>query len=178
MDLITIQKIPEGSGIPPSWLDKLLEFSEQVRQKAFELFEESGRPHGHDVNHWLEAEKQLLSTPRYELLETANSIDVCIEIPGFDAEEIEIVALSDALLVKADADSGHEKRKGDVRYSEFNDQTLFRRIPLPSQVDVTRVTAKLDKGILDITAPKIVAEEKETCRGCPSCEARSGGVRC
>ena len=166
MSSVPIQKIPEGKGIPPRWLDKLLEFSAQVRHKAFELFEESGRPHGNDVNHWLEAERQLTSAPRYELLETAKDIDVLIAIPGFNADEIGIVALSDALLVNADAGPGHEKREGQVRYSEFNDQALFRRIPLPAPIDVTRTTANLDNGLLTIAAPKAGAEAESECHAC------------
>lgn len=166
MSFISIQQLTEGKGIPHPWLERLLQFSEQVRHKAFDLFEESGRPHGHDVNHWLEAERQLISVPRYELLETASEIDVRIEIPGFDAEEIEIIALPEALLVKAEAGPEHEKREGVVRYTEFDDRSLFRRIALPTPIDVTGATARLDRGILSIAAPKAPAEAESECQVC------------
>ena len=175
MSSILVQKLTEGNGIPSPWLEKLLDFSAQVRHKAFELFEESGRPRGHDVNHWLEAEKQLLSVPRYEFLETAGEIEVCIAIPGFDAEEIGVVALPDALLVKADSGPSHENREGSVRYAEFNDQSQFRRIPLSTPIDVNRVTARLDKGILIISAPKAFLDAESECH---ICQAIQGGVPC
>lgn len=173
MSAIAVQKVKEGDGIPSCWLGDLLQFTEQVRRKAFKLFEESGRPHGHEVNHWLEAERQLLSVPRYELFETAEAIDVCIAVPGFDADEISVAALSDAVLIRAESGPMHEKHEGAVRYSEFDDRALFRRIPLPAQIDVNRVTARLDKGILTIAAPKTkVACE---CIGC-RCETAKGAA--
>ena len=32
--------------------------SERVRQHAFSLWEAAGRPHGHDLDHWLQAERE------------------------------------------------------------------------------------------------------------------------
>jgi HSP20 family molecular chaperone IbpA len=169
----SVQKVLEGKGIPAACLDKLIKFTERVRHKALELFEQSGRPDAHDVNR-LEAEKQLPSTPRYELLETADDLDVCVVVPGFDAEEIGIVALRDSLLVRAAANPGDRKREGQLLYSEFDDQILFRRIRLPEEIDVTRVRANLDKGILRIAAPK-VAEGEKSCGGvCGTCRATKG----
>ncbi len=178
MSNVPVQEITEGKGIPPAWVDKLLEFTEQVRHKAFELFEQSGRPHGHDVNHWLEAEKQLPTAPRYDVLETADEVDVCVAVPGFDAEEIGVVALPDSLLVKATSKIGLERRQGELLYSEFDDQTLFRRIPLPAEIDVTRVRANLDKGILRIAAPRAEEGKKSCGAACGACRAMKGGTRC
>ena len=30
-----------------------------IRERAYEIWEEAGRPHGKDVGHWLSAEQQL-----------------------------------------------------------------------------------------------------------------------
>jgi HSP20 family molecular chaperone IbpA len=167
---VPVQKVPEGKGIPLVWLERLTKFTEQVRHKAFEMFEESGRPHSHDVNRWLEAEKQLPSAPRYELLETKNEVDVCVAVPGFDVDEIGIVALRDSLLVRAASTSAAEKREGELLYAEFDDRTLFRRIKLPVEIDVASVSAKLDKGILSIAARKTAPDGETGCnQNCCTC---------
>jgi hypothetical protein len=31
----------------------------KIRQRAYGLFEAAGREHGHDLEHWLEAERQV-----------------------------------------------------------------------------------------------------------------------
>ncbi len=33
--------------------------SEHVRQRAFSLWEAAGRPNGHDLDHWLQAEREI-----------------------------------------------------------------------------------------------------------------------
>jgi HSP20 family molecular chaperone IbpA len=165
---VPVQRVPEGKGIPQAWLEKLTRFTEQVRHKAFEMFEGSGRPQGHDVNHWLEAEKQLPSVPRYELLETKTEVDVCVAVPGFDVDEIGIVALRDSLLVRAASTSGAETRAGELLYAEFDDRTLFRRIKMPAEIDVASVNAKLDKGILNISARKAAPQKKTVARIAPA----------
>jgi hypothetical protein len=37
--------------------EKLLQ---EIRKKAYELFEKSGRKHGNDLAHWFQAEKEIL----------------------------------------------------------------------------------------------------------------------
>lgn len=39
---------------------EMYESKEKVRVRAHQLWEEAGRPHGHDLEHWFQAEKELL----------------------------------------------------------------------------------------------------------------------
>ena len=34
--------------------------TEKIRVRAHQLWEQAGRPHGHDLEHWLQAEKEFL----------------------------------------------------------------------------------------------------------------------
>ena len=154
---IPVQKAVEEKALPPTWINELQGFSAQVGQKAFELFEKYGQPAGRQMEHWFEAEKQLLCVPRSQLLDTAGEYQARVALPGFDANEIEVTALPDSLLVKAEASQKREKLEGDVRFSEFSDQSLFRRIRLSELIDIAQVTAKLDKGVLKIVAQKAAA---------------------
>ena len=89
MPNIAVQKHNEETSLPEQCLAELRKFSDEIRGKAFDLFEKYGRPAGRDLEHWLKAEKQLLSMPRSELLETEAGFDLRIAVPGFDAKEIE-----------------------------------------------------------------------------------------
>jgi hypothetical protein len=40
---------------------------EQVRSRAFELYEQRGRADGHDLQDWLQAESEITSNKREEL---------------------------------------------------------------------------------------------------------------
>lgn len=37
-----------------------------IAQRAYELYEQRGHAHGHDLEDWLEAEQQILNEPRRE----------------------------------------------------------------------------------------------------------------
>jgi len=159
MSNIPVQEAAEEKDLPVSWINELQNFSECVGRRAFELFEKYGRPAGQQLEHWYEAEKQLSSVPRSELLDTGGEFEARVALPGFDANEIEVTALPDSLLVKAQASHTREKKDSEVRFSELSDQSLFRRIRLPEPIDIAQVTAKLDKGVLKIVAHKSAADK-------------------
>lgn len=46
---------------------------------------------------------------------------------------------------------------GNVPFCEFSDKSFFRRIGLAASVDVTELTASMNKGVLQGTAPKATA---------------------
>jgi HSP20 family molecular chaperone IbpA len=67
--------------------------------------------------------------------------------------------MPDALVIQADATHTHEGKSGDVCFCEFSEKKLFRRLQLPASVDVDKVTASVDKGILEVTAPKATTKQ-------------------
>jgi HSP20 family molecular chaperone IbpA len=60
----------------------------------------------------------------------------------------------------------HQKSGGDgeaeLKWSEFRSSDVMRRFELPADVDVERISASLDNGLLEITAPKAKAEVAES----------------
>jgi Protein of unknown function (DUF2934) len=40
------------------------ELHEQIRARAYQLYEERGKTEGHELEHWLQAEAELLPRPR------------------------------------------------------------------------------------------------------------------
>ena len=77
-----------------------------------------------------------------------------IAVPGFDAKDIQVSAMPVALVIQAETAHTHEGKSGDVCFCEFSGKQLFRRLDLPASVDVDKVSASVDNGILQITAPK------------------------
>ena len=68
------------------------------------------------------------------------------------------VTVPDALIVSTSSSHTHEKNEGNVRFCEFGQKTLFRRFDLPQPINLDKVTADLNKGVLDLTAPKAKQE--------------------
>jgi HSP20 family molecular chaperone IbpA len=128
--------------------------TERIRQRAFELFKRRGEGEGLALNDWLTAENALLVTPEADLIESDDKCELHIAVPGFDANDIDVSALPDALIVRAKNTHNHEKTEGNVRFCEFGEKSLFRRFDLPARIDIDKVTTSLQKGILKVTASK------------------------
>jgi HSP20 family protein len=72
------------------------------------------------------------------------------ELPGLDPDkDIEVTAESGGLNIRAER---REETKED-RHSEFKYGSLTRSISLPEGADPENITARYDKGILEVTVP-------------------------
>jgi HSP20 family protein len=98
-------------------------------------------------------------SPASELVDDKKEFRARIALPGFDAKDIQVSAMPDALVIQADATHTHEGKSGNVCFCDFSAKTLFRRLPLPASIDVDKVTASVDKGILEVTAPKATPKQ-------------------
>jgi HSP20 family protein len=159
MPSVAIQKHREAGRFPENLWQQMNSLTDEIRNRAFSLFERRGRTLGWDLDDWLQAEREVLWSPASELIEGKEDFRARIALPGFDPKDLEVTASPNALVVRAESTHKHEGKEGDVRICEFSGKKMFRRLDLPSEIDVERATASLDKGILEITAPKAVSKQ-------------------
>jgi HSP20 family molecular chaperone IbpA len=158
MSHVTICKCNSSEATPPTLLERMEAVTDSIRKRAFQIFQRRQNGGGSDLDDWLQAERDVVLSPPSELVEDEKKFTASIALPGFDAKDIEVSALPDAIVVQAAATHTDEEKEGDVRFSEFSGKQLFRRVDLPAPVDVDKVTASVDKGILRITAPKVTRQ--------------------
>jgi HSP20 family molecular chaperone IbpA len=154
MPQVAIEKLDEKRAAGSSVFNEMKTLSERIRRRAFELFERRGAGDGLAVNDWLNAERDLFRLPESELIEKDGKFEARVSAPGIDPEDVKVTALPDALIVKGSSTHKHERTDGDIRFCEFDQRMLFRRFDLPEPINVDRVTANLDKGVLQLTALK------------------------
>ena len=154
MSQVAIQKCKSYKTIPQTFLQRLEAITESIRKQAFLISQHRCGGIGSDVDDWLQAEREVVLSPTSELVDDEEEFRARIALPGFDAKDIQVSAMPDALVIHADANHTHEGERGDVRFCEFSGKTLFRRLELPAPIEVDKVSASLDKGILKVTAPK------------------------
>lgn len=132
---------------------KAEEAMDAVRRRAFELFEARGHAPGGDLDDWLRAERDVLLFPQAEVDESADVFSMKINAPGFDARDIEVIALPQELVVEAKTERlppGSEH----LEKSMFESRYLYTRFDLRTPIDTDKVTARIDEGELKIEAPK------------------------
>ena len=159
MSQVAVQKCKDIETTPQTLLEKVEAIAESIREQAFNLFQSRNGVDGYDVDDWLKAEKELVWSPASELTDNEKEFTARIAVPGFDAKDIHVSAMPDALIIQAETTHSHDAKKGDVRFCEFSDKQLFRRLDLPVSVDVDKVKASVENGILQVTAPKAATKE-------------------
>jgi HSP20 family protein len=153
MSQVAINKCSDSEALSQE-LQNAGRITDLIRERAFNLFQHRGGAYSSDLDDWLQAERDVVWSPPSELVDEGRAFSASLAVPGFDAEDIQLCALPDAIIVEADSSHSHEGKAGDICFREFSDKQLFRRMNLPGRIDVDHVSASIDKGILHITAPK------------------------
>jgi HSP20 family molecular chaperone IbpA len=143
MATIAIQRARETSSLPRQLVEEMESIGTKIRAKAHEIFLHRGSSPGRELDDWLEAERQLMWMPDTEVVEKPREFQARIDIAGVEPKDIRLIALPDSILLQAEPKSREAK--------------LFQRFTFSTPIDVEKVTAKLERGILEINAPKVRA---------------------
>jgi HSP20 family protein len=149
---ITIQKILNAA--PATISQELSSIFDEIRNRAFDLFERRGSVPGQDLDDWIQAEKELFFVPQAEWSETDAEFKITVAVPGYEAANVHITAQPNEILLRGNAEKQFKKKDDGVSYSEFAEKSMYRRFPLAAPIDVKRTTATIENGILTVTAPK------------------------
>ena len=154
MSNIAVEKLRDGDATPPALFERMTAIADKVRERAFEIFQCRGCAEGRSLEDWLQAERDIVESLKAELVEKEGKFQVRMAVEGFDVKDIRVVATPTTLFVHAEAKQKQEKREGDAYFSKFGQKQSFRRLDLPAPINVENVTASLDRGVLQIVAPK------------------------
>jgi HSP20 family molecular chaperone IbpA len=131
-----------------------------IARRAYEIFEANGRQFGRDMEDWFRAEHELMHPAYLEITESDNELAAKIEVPGFEAKELEISVGPSRVTLAGKHETAKEEKKEKTLYSERRANQIFRSFELPAEVDPERVTATLKDGVLDLKMPKAAAAKK------------------
>lgn len=157
MPAVAIEKCRNSENLPETISKELNEITETVQREAFNLFERRGGVIGSDLENWLSAERGVVWSPPSEVVERDDEYRARIALPGFQSKDLQVVATPDSVIVEAEKTHTHEGKEGTVRFCEFSDKKVFRRLDMPSPIDVDKTTASLENGMLQVNAPKAAA---------------------
>ena len=129
---------------------------EAISHRAYEIFEGNGYAPGHDLDHWFQAEKELLHPVHVEIKEVEDALSVKAEVPGFNEKELAINVEPRRLVISGRRETKREERKGKTVYSETCANQIMRVIELPTEVQAEKATATLKDGVVELNMPKVV----------------------
>ena len=95
-------------------------------------------------------------TPKIDIAETKDAIDLAAELPGVDEKDLDVTLADGILTIRGEKKTARDERDKDKNWHvvERSYGLFSRAISLPFDPDPGKVEAKFDKGVLHIHLPK------------------------
>ena len=89
-----------------------------------------------------------------DITESDDRYELSVELPGMDEKDVDVSVSDDTVTIKGEKRESSEKKEKDYHLTERRYGAFQRTFTLPRGVDGTKVSAKLSKGVLEVTMPK------------------------
>ena len=109
-------------------------------------------------------EKGISFTPAAEMQEKDDSIDLKLEIPGLESQDLDVQVTASAVAIKGERRQETKTQEQGMTRSEFRYGTFQRVISLPTRVQNDQVKADYKDGILHLHLPKAEAEKNQVVK--------------
>lgn len=93
-------------------------------------------------------------TPAIDVSENDKEITLTAELPGLSEEDVELVVQDGRMTLKGEKRHEEDREEEDYHVSERSYGSFQRSMPIPDRVDVDKVKASFDKGVLKVKMPK------------------------
>lgn len=157
MSKLDVRKIPTTKDRNLPIFEEFDEIADRIRVRAYNLFQNRGFSEGQDLDDWLTAEREIC-WPATVLTEKDDEFEIMVALAGFEPEDISVTATPRELFIKAsrsdERKASKEEKGAHVLWNEFRSNDVYRRIEFPADVNVDKISAELERGMLEIEAPK------------------------
>lgn len=102
----------------------------------------------------------LVFTPSVDIFETDKELVLLADMPGVNAEDLNIDLRDDTLTLTGDVRPDQQPGESEI-FIEYEVGKYYRQFSLSEIIDQTRIDAQLKDGVLRLTLPKV---EKATPR--------------
>ncbi len=92
--------------------------------------------------------------PPVDIYETDNEIVLKAELPGIDIKDIDITVEDGVLTLKGERKFEEEVKRENYHRIERSYGRFVRSFSLPNTVDVDKIKARMENGILKVIMPK------------------------
>ena len=109
-----------------------------------------------EAAYWEEMDKYSMPV---EIKDKGRDYEVKAELPGVKKEDLDIDIDKNYLTINAKKEEESEENEKAYKKSEFRYGEFSRTVYFPEEIDVEKTEAKLEHGVLKISAPKIHLEK-------------------
>lgn len=92
--------------------------------------------------------------PRVDIVENDKAFELHVAVPGMNKEDFQIEMNDNFLTVSGERKFTNEKKDASWHSIETQYGSFSRSFSLPDSVDASKIAAKYNNGILEVTIPK------------------------
>ncbi|HXH64186.1 MAG TPA: Hsp20/alpha crystallin family protein [Mariprofundaceae bacterium] len=118
---------------------------ESMQRHLSRVLDDSSLAPGMEEGHWL---------PAVDIRETADAIVVHAELPGIDKKDVKVDVKDGVLTISGERKYEKDVKEENVHRIERSYGSFSRSFSLPTHVDVDKVQARLEDGVLEVRLPK------------------------
>ena len=163
MKNINLEDVPIGVNTS-GWSAEVQEMFDVIARRAYELFESGGCQHGHDLEHWLQAESELFERPALTMAESQNGVTVLADVSDFAPRELEVDLEPRRITIVGKRPHAQGKKAAESSSAQNKARMLLETILLPVEVDMQSAYAHLNRGILELDLKKAVVPKQKRPR--------------
>ena len=99
-----------------------------------------------------------------DMIDEGDNIKIIADLPGFNKEDIEIWIEDGDLVIKAVRKEEKEEKAENYIRRERRFGEVYRKIALPVEVDIDKIKATYNNGVLEIVIPKSEKAKKKVIK--------------
>jgi len=92
--------------------------------------------------------------PAVDILENKQELIVLADMPGVDNKDVDIDLRDNQLVITGKVNAIEDEKEASI-YREFNWGDYFRQFTLSEIIDQSRISAKMENGVLRVILPKV-----------------------
>jgi HSP20 family protein len=114
--------------------------------------------------HNLEEDMDIGWSPRLDVSETDNNLEIVADLPGMDKKDINVSLEENLLTIKGEKKEERERKDKHYHTIERRSGSFYRAIRLPIEVEKDKVEAAFKDGVLTLRLPKSKEAKKKVAQ--------------
>ncbi|MFP3983532.1 MAG: Hsp20/alpha crystallin family protein, partial [Desulfurivibrionaceae bacterium] len=100
-------------------------------------------------------------SPRLDVSETDQAIEVVADLPGMNKEDIKVSMENNILTIQGERKEEEKKEDKNYHYVERKTGSFYRSFQVPAEIDEDNIEATFKDGVLYLTLPKTEEAKKK-----------------
>ena len=96
-----------------------------------------------------------MKMPKVDVIDGKDEVKVYVEAPGVKKEDLDVSMTDHTVIIKGKTSRKDETKQADYYRCEIEQGEFSRSITLPAEVEGSKVKAKFENGMLELTIPKL-----------------------